>query len=153
MTKDKKTLKVKLIKKGVSIDHITHGKAPEVLKILGIRNGFQDSVTLAMNIPSKVIGRKDIVKVENKDLDTKEINKIAIIAPNATINRIKNYKVVEKRMVSLPEEIKGIIKCSNPTCVTNKIREPVESLFQVKQKDPLVLRCKYCEREISAEEI
>jgi len=151
--KEKKTLKVKLIKNGIAIDHIKHGEAPEVLKILGISNGFQESVTLAMNIPSGFMGKKDIVKVENRDLDPKEINKIAIIAPNATINWIRDYKVVKKEKVSLPEEIVGIVKCPNPSCVTNKEREPIKSVFRVKQQEPLVLRCKYCEREISEGEI
>ena len=149
MDKEKKTLKIKLIKKGIAIDHIKHGKAPEVLKILGISNGFQDSVTLAMNIPSREMKRKDIVKVENRDLDPKEINKIAIIAPHATINWIKNYKVVKKRSVSLPEDIVGIVSCPNPSCITNKEREPVKSVFHVTQNEPLILRCKYCEREFS----
>ncbi len=153
MNKEKKTLKIKLIKKGIAIDHIKHGKATEVLGILGISNDFPDSVTLAMNIPSREMGRKDIVKVENRDLDPKEMNKIAIIAPHATINWINNYKVVRKMPVSLPEEIIGIVRCPNPSCITNKEREPVKSVFHVMQKDPLILRCKYCEREVSEEEI
>ncbi|MBU4201634.1 MAG: aspartate carbamoyltransferase regulatory subunit [Candidatus Altiarchaeota archaeon] len=149
MDKKEKTLKIKLIKRGISIDHIKHGKAPEVLKILGISNGFPDSVTLAMNIPSKARGSKDIVKVENRDLDPKEMNQIAIIAPHATINWIEDYKVVKKMSVSLPEDIIGIVRCPNPICITNKEREPVKSVFHVRQNEPLVLRCKYCERDVS----
>ncbi|HEX55041.1 MAG TPA: aspartate carbamoyltransferase regulatory subunit [Candidatus Altiarchaeales archaeon] len=151
--KEDRVLKIKTIKDGIVIDHISHGRAPDVLQILGIDNQFKDSVTIAMNVPSKILGKKDIVKVENRDIDSNEINKIAIIAPNATINKIRNYRVVEKKKVTLPRSIVGILRCPNPSCITNKEREPVRSVFIVKQKDPLVLACKYCEREISGEDI
>jgi len=148
--KEDKVLKIKTIKNGIVIDHIRQGKAPDVLKILGIDENFRDALTFAMNVPSRDLGRKDIVKVENRDIDTNEINKIAIIAPDATINIIKDYKVVRKEKVTLPEQIIGIIKCPNPQCITNKEREPITSVFVVKQVNPLILRCKYCEREISS---
>jgi aspartate carbamoyltransferase regulatory subunit len=140
-------MKIKLIKKGVVIDHIASGQALEVLRILGIGDDYEDEVSLAMNIPSKGMGKKDIVKVENRDIKTYEINKIAVIAPKATINRIENYKVFKKEKVVLPNEIIGIVKCSNPQCVSNKCREPVKSSFIVVQRDPLIISCKYCERE------
>ncbi|MBN2013741.1 MAG: aspartate carbamoyltransferase regulatory subunit [Candidatus Altiarchaeota archaeon] len=143
-------LKIKTIKNGIVIDHIKQGRALDVLRILGIYGNFRDAVTLAMNVPSKDLGRKDIVKVENRDIDSSEVNKIAIIAPEATINKIKDYRVISKERVSLPELIVGIIKCPNPQCITNKEREPIESVFIVKQKDPLILSCKYCEREVSS---
>lgn len=140
-------MKIKLIKKGVVIDHITSGKALEVLRILGIGADYEDEVSLAMNVPSKSMGKKDIVKVENRDIKTHEINKIAVIAPKATINRIENYEVVKKEKVVLPNEIIGIVKCPNPQCVSNKCREPIKSSFVVVQRDPLIISCKYCERE------
>lgn len=143
-------LKIKTIRNGIVIDHIRQGRALDVLRILGIYGSFRDAVTLAMNVPSKDLGRKDIVKVENRDIDTSEVNKIAIIAPEATINIIKEYRVVRKEKVSLPELIVGIIRCPNPQCITNKEREPVESVFVVRQKNPIILSCKYCEREISS---
>jgi aspartate carbamoyltransferase regulatory subunit len=144
----KKHLKIEKIKNGTVIDHIKHGKAPEVLKILGIDESFQGVVAIAINVPSKIQGKKDIVKVENRDLNGREVNKIAIISPNATINKIRDYKVVEKCRVELPREIVGIIKCSNPSCITNKSREPVIPKFLVKSRDPIILSCKYCEREV-----
>lgn len=144
----KGTLRIKPIKNGVVIDHIKRGKSLEVLRILGVDENFNDTVTLAMNVPSKILGRKDIVKVENRDLDPKEINQIAIIAPEATINRIKDCRVVRKEKVVLPEKIVGVIKCHNPKCISNKDREPVKSTFIVKQRNPLTLRCFYCERDI-----
>jgi aspartate carbamoyltransferase regulatory subunit len=148
--KQDEKLRIKTIRNGVVIDHIRQGRALDVLRILGIFVDFQDAITLAMNVPSKNLGKKDIVKVENKNIDTSEVNKIAIIAPEATINTIQEYKVVKKEKVSLPDSLVGIIKCPNPQCITNKEREPIKSVFEVTEKDPLVLCCKYCEREISA---
>ena len=148
--KQDEKLRIKTIRNGVVIDHIRQGRALDVLRILGIFVDFQDAITLAMNVPSKNLGKKDIVKVENKNIDTSEVNKIAIIAPEATINTIQEYKVTKKEKVSLPDSLVGIIKCPNPQCITNKEREPIKSVFEVTEKDPLVLCCKYCEREITA---
>lgn len=149
----KKHLKIEMIKNGTAIDHIKHGKATEVLKILGIDENFQGVIAIAINVPSKIHGKKDIVKVENRDLNGNEVNKIAIISPNATINKIREYKVVEKYNVELPNEIVGIIKCPNPSCVTNKSREPIISKFLVKNREPLILFCKYCEREVKEKDL
>ena len=146
--KSDEKMKIKLIKNGVVIDHITSGRSLQVLSILGIGADYCDEVTIGMNIPSKSMGKKDIVKIENRDVKTDEINKIAIMAPKATINRIRDYKVTKKEKVILPNEIIGIIKCPNPQCVSNKQREPVESFFIVVQREPLNLMCKYCEREL-----
>lgn len=148
--KQDEKLRIKTIRNGVVIDHIRQGRALDVLRIMGIYGDFADAITLAMNVPSKNLGRKDIVKVENRNIDTAEINKIAIIAPEATINTILEYKVTKKEKVSLPDSLVGIIKCPNPQCITNKEREPIKSVFEVTEKDPLVLCCKYCEREITA---
>lgn len=152
---DKKdhTLKIKTIRNGVVIDHIRQGRSLDVLKILGIDGDFNHALTLAMNVPSRDLGKKDIVKIENRDLDPSEVNKIAVIAPDATINLIKDFRVMGKEKVSLPDVIVGIIRCSNPQCISNKEREPVKSVFLVKQKNPLVLSCKYCEREVSSQVI
>jgi len=86
------------------------------------------------------------VKVENRELDPKELDKIALIAPRATINIIRDYEVVKKHTVEIPDEVVGITRCSNPTCISNA-REPVESRFHVISKDPPRIRCYYCERE------
>lgn len=153
MSQIKKHLKIEMIKDGTVIDHIKHGKAPEVLKILGIDEKFQGVIAIAINVHSKVLGKKDIVKVENRDLNGNEVNKIAIISPNATINKIRDYKVVEKYKVELPKEIVGIIKCPNPSCITNKSLEPVVTKFLVKSQEPLILLCKYCEREVKEDDI
>ena len=141
----KKELKIPLIKDGTVIDHITAGNAVKVLHILGIPKSSSSIVSVAMNVKSK-FGKKDIVKVENRELDPNEVDKIALIAPKATINFIRDYEVAKKYRVKLPEEIIGIASCSNPTCVSNA-KEPVKSRFKVISKDPPRIKCYYCERE------
>jgi aspartate carbamoyltransferase regulatory subunit len=141
----KKELKIPLIKDGTVIDHITAGNAVKVLHILGIPKSSSSIVSVAMNVRSK-LGKKDIVKVENRELDPHEVDKIALIAPKATINFIRDYEVAKKHIVKLPDEIIGIVSCSNPTCVSNA-REPVKSRFKVINKDPPKIKCYYCERE------
>jgi aspartate carbamoyltransferase regulatory subunit len=140
-----KELKIPLIKNGSVIDHITSGNAVKVLHILGIPKGTSSVVSVAMNVNSKM-GKKDIVKVENRELDPQEVDKIALIAPKATINIIRDYKVAKKHKVELPDEVIGLLSCSNPTCVSNA-REPVKSRFIVVCKDPPKIKCFYCERE------
>jgi aspartate carbamoyltransferase regulatory subunit len=140
-----KELKIPLIKDGSVIDHITAGNAVKVLHILGIPKGTSSVVSVAMNVNSKM-GKKDIVKVENRELDPQEVDKIALIAPKATINIIRDYKVAKKHKVELPDEVIGLLSCSNPTCISNA-REPVKSRFKVVCKDPPKIKCYYCERE------
>ena len=140
-----KELKIPLIKDGTVIDHITAGNAVKVLHILGIPKGTSSVVSVAMNVNSK-IGKKDIVKVENRELDPQEVDKIALIAPKATINIIRDYNVAKKHKVELPNEVIGLVSCSNPTCISNA-KEPVKSRFKVVCKDPPKIKCYYCERE------
>jgi len=142
----KKELKIPLIKEGTVIDHITAGNAVKVLHILGIPEKTLNSiVSVVMNVKSK-IGKKDIVKVENRELKPEEVNKIALIAPKATINIIRDYEVVKKFKVHLPDEIVGIVRCPNPNCISNT-REPIQSRFRVISRDPIRIKCCYCERE------
>ncbi len=142
-----KELKVQPIKDGTVIDHITPGNALKVVKILGITEKQPDSIiSIAMNVVGKR-GKKDIVKIENRELDPKEVDKIALIAPNATINIIRNYEVAEKHRVSVPDEVVGIVKCPNPNCISNT-KEPIETKFIVKSRNPLKIKCYYCEREV-----
>jgi len=139
----KKTLRVSKIKDGTVIDHITSGHALDVARIMGITGRRAGVVTIAMNVPSKRLGHKDMVKVEGRELNPAEVDKIALLAPNATINIIKDYKVIEKKRVKLPETIGGIVKCDNPSCISNS-NEPVQSKFYVEKQDPLRLKCHYC---------
>ena len=117
-------LMVRRIKEGTVIDHIDEGKGIQVLDALRIDGKDGSLITIALNVPSGKSKKKDIIKVENKFLKDDDTNKIAVIAPKATINIIKNYKLIEKRRVSLPNEIDRIFRCSNPDCITNST-EPV----------------------------
>ena len=141
----KKELKIPRIKDGTVIDHITAGNAIKVLRILGIPKTSSAVVSVAMNVKSKM-GRKDIVKVEGRELNPSEVDKIALIAPRATINIIREYEVAKKHRVQLGTEVVGLVKCSNPTCISNS-NEPVKSRFIIINKDPLRIKCYYCERE------
>ena len=146
----KPELKVKPIENGTVIDHIPANKSLQVLKILGLpEEGI--NVTLAMNVHSK-LGFKDILKFENREVDHEEIDKISLIAPDATINIIRDFEIVSKKKVELVKELKGIVKCTNPKCISNT-DEPIESKFYLVESDPITLRCHYCERLVQAEEV
>jgi aspartate carbamoyltransferase regulatory subunit len=136
-------LRVSKIKDGTVIDHISGGYALDVIKILGITGKEKRVITIGINVPSKRFGVKDIVKIEGRALNSQEVNRIALVAPHASINIIHNYKVVEKLEVKLPSAIEGIVKCVNPCCISNS-DEPVVSKFYVKNEEPLSLKCHYC---------
>ena len=136
-------LRVSKIKDGTVIDHINSGYALDVVKILRITGREKRIMTIAINVPSKHLRAKDIVKIEGRALNTQEVNKIALVAPHATINIIRNYDVVEKLEVKLPKVIEDIIKCANPACISNS-NEPVEAKFYVESEEPLLLKCHYC---------
>ena len=140
-----KEIKVERIREGTVIDHISSGQALNVLRILGITKEYpKTAVTVAMNVVSPKSGRKDIVKIEGRELKGDEVGKISLISPKATINIIRNRGVIEKRDVSLPDRIEGVIKCANPNCITRF--EDTDSKFKVEQRDPIRLRCLFCER-------
>jgi aspartate carbamoyltransferase regulatory subunit len=143
----KKEMRVRPIRQGTVIDHIKGGQALNVLKILGIYGTTEAVVSVAMNVPSGYLGQKDIVKVEGRELEEKEVDRISLIAPDATINIIRDYEVIEKHRVDLPERIDGLVKCNNPNCISNT-HEPVISKFMVNKK-PVELRCVYCDHVIS----
>ena len=136
-------LRVSKIKDGTVIDHISGGYALDVVKILGITGREKRIMTLAINVPSKRFRVKDIVKIEGRALNAEEVNRIALVAPHATINIIRNYDVVEKQEVKLPKVIENIIKCANPACISNS-NEPVKAKFYVESEEPLLLKCHYC---------
>ena len=136
---------VRRIREGTVIDHIEEGKGLQVLDALGIDGKDGAQITIALNVPSAKYKKKDIIKVENKFLQDDDTNKLAVISPKATVNIIKNYNLVEKRRVALPNEIDKIFRCSNPDCVTNST-EHIESVMDVIDKQGLVLKCRYCGR-------
>jgi len=138
--------KIRIVKihDGTVIDHIRAGKALEVLKILGITGEDGNVVSLAMNISSSKIEKKDIVKVEHRFLREEEVARIALVAPEATINLIEDFKIIKKTRVELPETLTDIMACPNTRCVTNKEREPISSKYQVISRKPILLKCLYC---------
>ncbi|NHI93607.1 MAG: aspartate carbamoyltransferase regulatory subunit [Candidatus Lokiarchaeota archaeon] len=140
-----KSLRVQKINNGTVIDHINSGMALKVLKILGIKGEEGDIVSILMNVPSghNHGHKKDIVKVENREIKIGDIDKIALISPKATINFIQNFEVIKKEKVKIPKEFKGIIKCRNPNCISNS-REPIKSYFKLEKEEPLLIKCDYC---------
>lgn len=145
--KAEKELRVLPIRDGTVIDRITAGQAMNVLRILGITSAYKDVVSVAMNVPSKTLELKDIVKIENRELVEKEVDKISLISPGATINIIRDFEVAEKYNVEMPDAVDGMVECANPNCISNT-SEPITSKFQVKH-DPIRLRCVYCEHVIA----
>ncbi len=146
-------IRIVKIKDGTVIDHIRAGHALEVLKILGITGKEGNIVTIAMNITSSKIGSKDIVKIENRTLEESEVAKIALVAPDATINIIEASEVVKKTRVKLPDTIFDVVRCPNPRCITNKEREPIVAKYQVVSRFPVVLKCLYCWNLVEEEDI
>lgn len=149
----RRMLRVSKIRNGTVIDHITRYHALDVVNILGVNGRSGGVVTITMNVPSGKLGVKDIVKIEGRELKPEEVDRIALIAPHATINIIRNYKVAEKQAVKLPAIVHGIVKCTKPSCISNSENEPVKPIFYVEKEDPLRLRCHYCSNIIEEEDI
>jgi len=147
-------LKIKRIKNGIVIDRIRAGQVLNVCKILNIFPGTQKVISIAMNVASQKMFRKDILKIEGRKLEIPEIHKIAIISPEATINVIEDFKVKQKENVKLPEMISGIIKCQNPNCISNDPQEPIISKFIRKGTlNNFSLQCYYCGYIIEEEKL
>ena len=138
-------LLIRPIRNGTVIDHITGGEALNVLRILGITGSTAEEISVATNVESKKTGRKDVVKVENRELRKEEVDRIALIAPKATINIIRDYQVCAKNRVDSPRYVTGVVRCPNPGCISNA-NEPIESRFEVL---PTGLRCTYCDWRIT----
>ena len=140
-----KKLQVSAIENGSVIDHIPATRVFDVINILRLSN-FENQITFGTNLESKRLGKKGIIKVTDKFFQPDEINKIALFAPEATLIVIRNFKVVEKKTVQLPTELKGYVKCVNPNCITSI--EQISTHFSV-IKDPekgVQLNCHYCEK-------
>lgn len=139
----KKELQVSAIENGTVIDHIPAGKLFDVINVLGI-DAMDNAMTFGTNLKSSKLGKKAIVKIWDKFLEDEEVNKLALVAPSAKINIIRDYDVVEKKKVNVPERVEGIVKCMNPKCITN--HEQVRTKFTVVNDAPIVLKCHYCEK-------
>lgn len=150
MSENKKELVVVALENGTVIDHIPSDKLFKVVSILGL-DKMDSQITIGNNLISKKSGVKGIIKISGKYFKSEEIDKIALVAPNAVLNIIKDYKVVEKRPISLTDEINDVIKCVNPKCITNN--QPIPTRFEVLDKENVVVRCHYCESVIEQDEI
>ena len=140
--KDKQLI-VNAIKNGTVIDHIPAKYLFKVISILNLE-GIDSQITFGTNLESKKLGSKAIVKIADKYFLDEEINKIALVAPQAKLNIIRDYEVIEKRVVEVPDSITGIVKCVNPKCITNN--EEVITKFSVVSKSDVALKCYYCEK-------
>ena len=145
-----KELQVAALMNGTVIDHIPSEKLFTVVSLLGLEN-MESNITIGFNLDSKKLGKKGIIKIADKYFCDEEINRIAVVAPHIKLNIIKDYKVVEKKEVRMSDELKGIIKCANPKCITNN--EPMPTLFHVIDKEKCAIKCHYCEKEQKREEI
>ncbi|MGL4781471.1 MAG: aspartate carbamoyltransferase regulatory subunit [Bacteroidales bacterium] len=146
----KKELQVAALENGTVIDHIPSEQLFKVVSLLNL-DQLSNSITIGNNFHSSQLGSKGIIKIADKFFEAGEINRIALIAPNVKLNVIRNYEVCEKKNVSLPNEITGIVKCANPKCITNN--EPMTTSFKVIDKNEVKIKCKYCERVIAKEDI
>ncbi|WP_435358551.1 aspartate carbamoyltransferase regulatory subunit [Haloarchaeobius sp. DFWS5] len=141
MSDSDKELRVAKIQSGTVIDHIRAGQALNVLTILGIEGTSGEQVSIGMNVPSGTLAHKDVVKVEGRELSQDEVDVLSLIAPDATINIVRDYEVVEKHRVERPESVRGVLSCPNHNCITNA-KEPVDTEFAVLGDG---VRCAYCE--------
>ncbi|MDD7460950.1 MAG: aspartate carbamoyltransferase regulatory subunit [Prevotellaceae bacterium] len=141
---NKKERLVAAIKNGTVIDHIPAAKTYLVASILELEN-VNKPLTIGNNYASNKVGKKGIIKVTDKYFTDEEISRLSVVAPNIVLNIIKNYAVVEKKPVVTPDELKGIVKCNNPNCITNN--EPMETIFNVIDKENKIVKCHYCDME------
>ena len=147
---EKKELEVSAIENGTVIDHIPAEVTFKVVEVLGLY-GYNGAITIGSNLSSKTLGKKGIIKVSDKFFTDEEIGRLAVIAPNVTLNIINNYEIVEKKFVQLPKIIHNVVKCSNPKCITN--HQPVATKMEVFNSETMSLKCVYCERVMQRAEI
>lgn len=140
---DKERLEVRALENGTVIDHIPADSLFKVISILGLEKS-KNKITFGTNLESKKLGLKAIIKISNVYFEQDDINRIALVAPQARLNIIRDFIVTEKKIVEIPDEIKGIAKCFNPKCITNN--DQVKTRFKVVSKENLALKCFYCEK-------
>lgn len=141
---NKKERQVAAIKNGTVIDHIPAEKTYQVVSLLQLQT-LDTPVTIGYNYLSNKIGRKGIIKVSDKFFTNEEISRLSVVAPNVVLNIIKDYEVVEKKTVETPDELRGIVRCNNPKCITNN--EPMNTVFNVVDKHHGIIKCHYCDKE------
>ncbi|MGN0069585.1 MAG: aspartate carbamoyltransferase regulatory subunit [Prevotella sp.] len=144
MNANKKERLVAAIENGTVIDHIPTQKTFQVAALLGLQQ-LKTPVTIGYNYPSKKVGCKGIIKVSDKFFTDDEISRLSVAAPKIVLNVIRDYEVVEKKTVETPNELRGIVKCNNPKCITNN--EPMQTVFNIVDKEHGLLKCRYCDKE------
>lgn len=149
MSSDKKELAVAALRAGTVIDHIPSSALFKVVRILDLEH-CDRAITIGNNLASSKLGAKGIIKVADSELDEATLNRIALVAPSAVVNVIRDYEVAEKRPVVLPDDIIGIVKCNNPKCITNN--EPMRTHFHVIDREKAIIRCHYCNHSVSGNE-
>lgn len=150
MSDNKQALQVAALKNGTVIDHIPSSKLFTVVSLLGLQNS-DSNITIGNNLESKKLGKKGIIKVADRFFTDEEISRLSVVAPNVKLNIIRDYEVVEKKQVEMPDELRGIVRCNNPKCITNN--ESMTTLFHVIDKENGILKCHYCEKEQNKEAI
>ncbi len=138
--------RVTAICNGTVIDHIPAGQAPLMMRMLGVDSGRSNPISMVMNVPSNKQGRKDVMKIEDRELSQVELDRLAIVAPHASVSIIRNYGVAEKRQLILADEMVDIARCSFANCITKDPREPMPNRILVISSEPLEMRCAYCGR-------
>lgn len=141
---EKKELQVAALENGTVIDHIPSDKVFTVVSLLDLQN-TDGNITIGNNFESKKLGKKGIIKVADRFFTDEEVSRLSVVAPNIKLNIIRHYEVVEKKQIVMPDELKGIVKCNNPKCITNN--EPMQTWFHVVDKKQGILKCHYCEKE------
>ncbi len=142
------TMLVQKIADGTVIDHVAAGKALSVLRLLGNPQEKGFTVALVMNVTSSKMGKKDIVKVEGLEISQEQVERLSIIAPKASVNIVRAYKVVKKKKATPPRSLRRVLSCTAPTCISVKEKDSAPSLFFITSRSPLRYRCKYCGREL-----
>ena len=126
---------------GIVIDHIAAGKSMEIYKLLNL-DALQCSIAIIKNVPSKKMGKKDIIKIDEA-LDV-NLDALGYIDNGITINTIENSVKTNKRHCELPERITNIVKCKNPRCITS-VEQEIDHIFKLTDREKKIYRCIYCE--------
>lgn len=141
---------VAAIENGTVLDHIPSERLFDVVSMLHLEK-MGNAITIGFNFKSAVMGTKSIIKIADKYFTDEELNQLSAVAPNITLCVIKDYEIIEKRMVVMPEELVGIVQCPNPKCITNN--EPMKTRFRSVAQGNDILRCSYCNRDVELKDV
>lgn len=143
-------LLVAALENGTVIDHIPSSKLFQVINLLHL-DKMKTAVTVGYNLKSDKMGHKSIIKIANKYFTDEELNQLSVVTPNVSLSIIRDYEVAEKKTVTMPKELTGIVKCANPKCITNN--EPMQTRFRVLHMEKEILQCHYCNKEVALDQV